>query len=260
MFERPTRKKDAFVSRMKTTTSKPIRIFANNCKFVGFDPINNDAGYIIKLAVSKENPCYDLLLNWDKQGLDAAFTNFKEWFPNSDLTDEQLNNYFRPTIANSSIISALVSYVKEPVEVKIGKLETSSFGAYQWNREELKKMRCSIELESQGLYFYPKRFGIRWSVRKIYFHLMNDDIIENIIDPKKEEIEQEWERDIKEIGIEIAKNIVYYEKMIDDYKNMELEMQKYLIEAKKELSMTEKWNQALENVRLQMSIYQRIQN
>jgi len=99
----------------------------------------------------------------------------------------------------------------------------------------------SLEIEAQGLYFFPKKFGIRWIVNKIAFY--NESLINNdndeIID--KESIEEEWDKEISQIKEVINGDIQLLTDKINVLSTFTHDLDNIFENAKKEES-TEQWN------------------
>jgi hypothetical protein len=256
MFDAPIRKKDTFVSRMKTIRGKPVRIHCTKCRFIGIHRLEGDQGYVLKLILPRESIAYETITEWDSNALQTTIANFAKWFPNSELNEEQLQSYFRRSIQPPMFLTVLVSSIKEPIDVRYKTENVTMTQLQQMDRQHLKELMCTVEIESQGLYFHPKKYGIRWLVRKLVL-LQSDNIsdIEDVEPTNRTEIEMEWVNDARDACTSMENQIqMYYEKIHKLERNIR-EIQENLEIAKKQPQMDKIWNEALETVRL--AIFQR---
>lgn len=262
MFDPPLRKKDVYVSRIKTKRGKPIRIQCANTRFIGMQSLDDDQGYIIKVGFSKDSLALEQVSTWDRAAFQQTMEHFSDWFPNSEMTDEQLRQYFRPSVTPPSLMTVIASNIQEPILVQLDDMEVSMHHLFELERDVLRGFYCQIELEAQGLYFHPKKYGIRWMIRKIIFtrKKLHSENEQDILPNNKDDIETQWHNDIQETFQQIQQDISQHEQRIVELREAMVSIQKSLEIAKTCSSMDKTWNDALEQVRYEMAKYQRHPN
>jgi tetrahydromethanopterin S-methyltransferase subunit B len=196
---------------------------------------NKDKKYIF------ENPV-DAYGKYENSGV--AIVNNNKWF-NNNLQEDEIHEFFRPSLnTEQDTMTVMISDIRDIIithnESVIDSLENI----------DLKNphIELSLEIEAQGLYFFPKKFGIRWIVNKLSIY--NSDLIssENTIDSDnlidKVDIENEWECEVDTIKESIEKDITIFKSKITSLEKYSNDIQESLETAKNTLDIGE-WNAKL---------------
>ncbi len=259
MFEPPVRKKDVYVSRMRTPRNKPVRIRVHNLRFLGIHPLEGTLGFLLKFALPKDSPAIEEFKEWDQAGLTATMQQFPSWFPSSAMPPNQIEQCFRSSLDAPCVLTALASSLKQPTELRVQNHDVTLKALFAWNRDNLRQLVCSVDLEAQGLYFYPKRFGIRWMIRSLRFadpsNLTGET--EDLTPANKMDIEQDWKEEISETVGSIHAMCESYRAKLQELEELEHQLVTSFEEAVSQTSMNKTWNQSLENVRSKITAYQK---
>lgn len=264
MFDPPIRKKDVYVSRIRTSKGRPVRISGNNTRFLGMHRLDEDQGYLIKIGFPKDSTALEKLGQWDQLAFQNTIRHFTDWFPHSEMTDEQLHTYFRTSVTTPSCVTIMASTTQEPLQIQLDDMDVTMGQLFQIERDVLRGLYCHLEMEAQGLYFHPKRFGIRWVLRKIILsrtrteHATEEDILPSMME--KAAIEEQWMRDVADMCDQMEKNIEMHRQQIASLEQDKADLQKWMEMARATPKMDPVWNESLENVRSKIAFYQRQSN
>lgn len=259
MFEPPVRKKDVYVSRIRTSRNKPVCIRMHNVRFLGIHPLEGNVGFLLKFALPMDSFAVEELKEWDQKAFGSTMDKFARWFPSSAMSTEQIEQCFRSSLTPPCILTALASSVKQPRELQVKNEEVSITRLFGWNRDDLRSMACSLDIEAQGLYFYPKRFGIRWMIRSLRFldPDTNQHHIEDLTPANKADVESELKGELNETIESIRELRDSYRAKMTELEKLEKEMEEAFAEALVQPSMNKNWNQSLELVRSKITAYQK---
>lgn len=213
MFQTPIRKRGAFVSKVVDGNGKAVKLKLSGSKIIAIHKLSNDNGYMLKLWLPKSSLAYDTIANMDDTAFEAVLKNNQKWFHN-DLTEDQIKEYFRYCL-DKETLCILVSSVMLPRSIYIENQLVDDFQVlFEMERKDISKLSVTCNIEVQGLYFYPNRFGIRWILRDIY--LSND--IPDELDPlemcDRAEMESFWNHELGEVVESIENDIQILENKI----------------------------------------------
>lgn len=260
MIHAPEKYKDYYMSRVTRKNNKNFIVKVPDCKVAGIHALANDNGYVIKMYIPTDSIAAETMADIDAMAIKAASDNNREWFANG-LSNDKINEYFR-TCSVDGFADVLVSAIKVPrnIEWRGDLVEDFSQVALTLGRE-LKAMDCSCTLEAQGLYFYPKKFGIRWIVRDIAFRdralQTTDDDVEAIGPETTEarEIEAFWEKELQDVRDMIKKDMEALYARIDKLATFKRELMDMLETAKTEKTCSSSWDSQLDNLRCHIFRY-----
>jgi hypothetical protein len=192
----PKRKRNNYVSRVCSTDQHPVIIKITDAKVLNVH--NTPSGDLVRVWIPHESAAFRELRQVDTACLDAVIANNEKWFSN-DLTEQAIRDYFREslnTVHNSFV--AAIAEDREPVITLNGTVT---------HLDSLHKYPdiAYIEVEAQGLYFFETKCGVRWLLRKMVLNTHEDDI-----DPNKQEIEDQWRRDVDDLRKKVATNCRVY--------------------------------------------------
>lgn len=198
-FALPQRRKDAYVARMRTTGgNKAVTVKIAQCQVVSVKAVRGASGdgdggdgdgrasgaggaggggYVVKLLLPADSPTTEHLLAIDAEAQRAGAERNGAWFRNN-LTADDMRALFRPAIGPAAgggarPIAVLASDVKEPRPLALDGAELDGAAALAelatgaQGRAALRACQATCVLEAQGLYFYARRFGVRWRLRSL---------------------------------------------------------------------------------------------
>jgi hypothetical protein len=193
-FSLPQRRKNAFVSRMRTAAgNKAIVVKIGGCQVLSVKSLVSSAdsaqdgagagggggsGYLAKILLPLDSPATQRMLAMDAEAETAGAEKNAAWFSNN-LTPDDMRAMFRASIGaspdggDSLLATVLVSDVKEPRPLTLDGIELDSSEAIAEmsltaaGRAQLRGCQATCVLEAQGLYFYARRFGVRWCLRSL---------------------------------------------------------------------------------------------
>jgi len=195
-FGLPQRRKNAFVSRMRTIgDNKAIVVKIAECQVLSVKPLMSSSdlaqdggagggaasGYLMKVLLPADSPATQRMIALDSAAENAGAEKNAAWFSNN-LTPDDMRAMFRASIgaspdggagAGSLLATVLVSDVKEPRPLTLdgvhldGSEALAAMSAGASDRATLRSCQATCVLEAQGLYFYARRFGVRWCLRSL---------------------------------------------------------------------------------------------
>jgi len=190
-FSLPQRRKNAFVSRMRTAAgNKAIVVKISGCQVLSVKSLVSSAdsaqdsggggsGYLAKILLPADSPATQRMIAIDAEAETAGADKNSAWFSNN-LTPDDMRAMFRASIGASPtgdssplLATVLVSDVKEPRPLTLDGIELDSSEALAEmsltaaGRAQLRGCQATCVLEAQGLYFYARRFGVRWCLRSV---------------------------------------------------------------------------------------------
>jgi Family of unknown function (DUF5871) len=260
MIHAPEKYKDYYMSRVTRKNNKNFVVKVPDCKVLGIHTLANDNGYVIKMWVPPDSIASDTMADIDAMSMKAASDNNREWFTNG-LSDEQINEYFRPCIdPSTNIADILVSSIKVPRSILWHGDSVDDFhNIATAPMREWKTMECSCTLEAQGLYFYKKKFGIRWIVREIAFHVINDlsqdDDHEATGQEERKDIEDFWENELQEVRSMVKADMDALYGRIDHLATFKKDLLDIFEAAKSEKTCNSSWDQQLDKLNRQIFCY-----
>lgn len=213
-IERPKRKVNCFVSRIPG-----VKIYLDDVKVVNTHHTEN--GTLFRLWIPRTSYVYRELQDIDKQCLETILAKNGEWF-NNNLTYDQIKDYYRPcldTVHDTIIIL--------------------SRGTQNLTGHQEPCQDASLCIELEGLFFYSTKCGPKWRLRNVVKTDPGD------LQPDKQEIDSQWERDAQELRMSIKMSKDRYTEYCDTLNN-DLNMQLQIITAESEMS--EKWSNACEEL------------
>lgn len=265
IFHDPVRKKDAFVARVQrrngsgsgSTKGGNFILKATECKLASIRVLKDGGGCLLKVWLPPGCHAEEEVTSMDQTALDAIRVNNGTWFRNN-LSEEKMIEYFRPALAEGQPFTVLVSDMREPDPP--GEWDTLK----RMDARSLRSVMVNCIFEAQGLFFYPKRFGIRWMLRGI--RIQRDEEEEDIVGegacrenngdgqdifhgkggPLLSEadcrgIEESWESEVDAFSAKVDAKILELEEK-------KREVQGWLQAAKDAPQFGREWNEALEKL------------
>lgn len=249
----PEKRKDHYVSQVTTGRKhqQPFTVRVSDARVVGIHELANDAGYLVKLWIAPDNPALDAITDVDREVIDTSIEHNQEWFANS-LSRDKINEYFRPCV-NQQVCSVIVSTVKVPRSLVVCGTTVDDFSCVQ-SAPAVKRLTCDCTLEIQGVYFYPKKFGVRWIVRTL--ELYDGNVVPSATASAdapsgwdREEIEDFWRTEVQEAHELIGSDITALYAKIDALAALKRDLTDSLKAARRLPECDSTWDEQLESLK-----------
>jgi len=203
LLHNPKKKATNYVAKITDDIGKTIRIKIPTCNIVYLRE-QPTGGHLLRLIISKDLDQYKEIQQIDDTICENAILNNQKWF-NNNLQESEIKEFFRPSLnIVQDTMTVMISDIKDTI-ITLNGTVLDSIDEVDYNNSSID---LSLEIEAQGLYFFPKKFGIRWSVNKLTFTNVdllykndNDDSIDRLF------IENEWDNEISFIKESIIKDI-----------------------------------------------------
>lgn len=255
MFHTPTKKLGTYVSRVTGDDGKALKIQIHNVHVLAVHRVSSGNGYIFRIGVPKSTYAAEEIIKLDEGALDIVKQQNAAWFSNS-MPTETIEEYFRPAWSRDQM-SVLVTTPKrilwenEIVDHVDGLLYHYSSDVY--------KYYASVSLEAQGIYFYPKKFGVRWILKDIAFHEDHtDSVASNTFEwIHRDEVEDFWSTEVSHVVTDIAGDICKLKKQIADMEMLQLQLKSKMENAKNEKDVSSDWHENLEWIKDRVMDYRR---
>lgn len=215
-------------------------------------PIKSDNGYVLSLYTSPESFGYHKIKEVEEFAVQQVINNYRKWF-NTDVSISKIREYFCPTINTYNICTVHTSIFKPPTVIVDGdkRDEIAEICCDSRLLRKLKTVKCSCTVDITGLYFYPKKFGLKLSLRKIHFiqnvHNPHDDVGAVSID--KRQIEDEWATELEEFRVVIEDDKRCIQEKMAKLDRLYENARDMYTHAVGESQCTDAWNTNLESLR-----------
>lgn len=214
----PEKKKHAFLAKLSTfhrpSHNKPgkqakVKLRMDDVNIVHVAPMNSsEARYILKVLLLENTPEIQRLFEIDERVKNETKVRNGNWFKNS-LDENTIDTLFRQSIhPTNRNFTVLLSETNDPTIYIDGKLVEGTDAVFVSLNDKtlLRDRQVDIEIEAQGLCFYPQKFGVRWIISKLSITSLNVDSNDSP-DIDKHSIEQCWESDIRDLSDRIDQDI-----------------------------------------------------
>lgn len=255
-FHPPDKRKDYYVSRIThPTKNTSFYVKVEDATVLGVHRIPNEGGYVIKLWVPPESEVNDIMAELDTRSIATSIEKNQEWFGNG-LTEEKIHEYFRSSIDNN-VCTVMVSPIKIPRRISVGHQEVDDFDELLAKHRNLKSMTCTCVIELQGLYFYPKKFGLKWIIRDIalYDPYGAGNAGDDVDEPEKEDIEHAWKVELEEVKDMIKDDTAKLYERVNELMDFKKSLVELLTAAKNEDSCNSTWDEKLETLKTKIFQY-----
>lgn len=253
MFLAPFKKSKSYVSEIRNKQGKPFLVKISNVHIQDVFHLKEHQGHVLQVGVPSDANAFDVIRTLDESALQETLKRKDKWFPRAaELTHEKVLEYFRPSMASNSI-SVLVSASKEPEEVIWYEENVECIDRIlRKGKRALREATASLTIEAVGIYYFEKKFGIRWILRSIAFH---ERPTVDLADINKSEIETYWCEDVAEVGIMMDQDIERLFQKIEWLKTERGIMEGMLKEACAMDEISPIWNARLEGLRERVARY-----
>jgi len=236
----PEKKKDLFVAQITNKKGRVVRVSLRDTKIFHVQPLNSDGGYLLKIFVPHDSAAHETVTDLDERAVKDVITNNEAWFENR-LSQQHIQEFFRPCI-DRECMSVIVSASKIPRTITYNSVSLDSFDTLLQRNVTKANVECT--LEATGLYFYPKKFGIKWILRdiEVYSGVVCDEPECN----EKRDVEDFWAQELQELSSSIDADISTLSDKIDKLREFQKNLQDLLSSAKSERECTSTWNETLD--------------
>lgn len=209
LFKKPERKLDSFLVPIRSETNGKVRIrMVDDVVLQKVLQVSGQDAYVIQCLV-KDNSILQALASYDEQALQHVVENCNIWFGTS-LSEDKIRDMFMPSLNKHMEMRSLVSAVAEPRVV----LNNNPLGSFYdllpflQSRNDLSSLRVIVEMDAQGIYIRPKKFGVRWMVRSL--RVVDEDAMhkESTFDLcTRMDVNQQLGNDVDELAERVAMEI-----------------------------------------------------
>lgn len=248
----PVKKQNNYVARVTdpSVSGGPVRmrVCAN---FMAFVPLDK-GGRTMRVHVQDPDIAAKISAIDDFVRAETISRN-AEWFDN-DMDDDAINTLFRDSLNKlRSTMTVLLSDTREA--------NWYSRGEYLDSEPEGGSLdpgtALVLDVEIQGLFFYPKKFGIRWIVRNVNINLdtdtADDDAGEDLCD--REQIEECWRQDVAEVASQIDRDIARLQDSVAKLQATKLSIASELEEVRARKSVDAEWEKRLKDLAKRCATY-----
>jgi hypothetical protein len=238
VLHNPRKKATSYVAKITDDFGKTIRMKIPECKaiYLKEQPSN---GHLLRIVLPKDTEAYNKIQEIDENICQNAVKNNQKWF-NNNLESIEIKEFFRPSLnIVENTMTTMIIDIKDTLitlnDTVIDSVENIDF--------KNSNNRLSLEIEAQGLYFFPKKFGIRWIVNKLSIYVDYPETTEDEeIDRKT--IEEDWEKELDVLNDHIEEDIDFLHKKIESLKASSQKL-KSLLDMAKSAQTSESWNDHL---------------
>lgn len=250
IIQPPEKMRNYYLSQITTSGNRNVVLKLEGICIIDIGVLADDVGYTMHVWVPKDCPAYEKIVELETIAFESVIKHRKDWFK-TELPQEKISEYFRTCIGANNIVPIIVSNLKPP-GIVMQDADISDFSQLQsYNIRKLRKMHCECKVEVSGLYFYPKKFGIRLTLRSITLKNANANGADNDIsfESYREDIEHDWAVEVKEACSLLQADEDMLLKKIEKLHSIKQQMYGLLSTAKSQDNCTKKWNQDLEDLR-----------
>jgi hypothetical protein len=222
--------------------------------------ITKGGGYVLNIYIS-DSDVENLIVNIDEQVKVETKKKNGKWFKNS-LDDDVIDAMFRPAINTlNHTMKLLISETRDPNIYYDGVLLDSVASILSLEGlSSLKSKYITAEIEAQGLFIYPKKFGVRWIINTI--SIQSQEYVPDESDIGNESewvdksiIEASWLADITELKEHIAQDIKHFRSRIEHLTEVEKDIQAQFEAATNMSCVSYQWNDRLNSISRACSKY-----
>lgn len=256
MFLAPVKKHKAYVSEIKTKSGKAYTVNLRNVHIQDiFHMKNSDGGYVLQVGVPIDSLVFANICTLDEMALQETLNKNKSWFQNS-LSKDKISEYFRSSLSTTApSLSVTVSENKEPILLDWHGSTIPCFdGIAAFGKKRIRAAYVDLVLEASGLYFYEKKFGVRWILKSARFS--ESPIVElDDVRVDREEIEHFWREEVENVATSLDNDVQTLTHKIEMLNQEKGTLYSLLQKAQEMEAMDVLWNDCLEELRDRVAKY-----
>jgi hypothetical protein len=240
----PKKKSTNYVAKITDDYGKNIRLKIPYCKAQYLkDNTANGCGHLLRIILPKDSEQYGRIKEIDETICSYTVQNNQKWF-NNNLSPDEIREFFRHSLNTEQYTMTIMIIDIKDIVIRVNDIVIDILEEVDFTNPTL---YLSLEIEAQGLYFFPKKCGIRWIVNKLslYSEYPLNTTPDDFID--KYTVENEWELEISNIEKTIENDIANYNKKIASMSNYLKELKEDLQNVKT-IDFTEDWNYKLQDL------------
>jgi hypothetical protein len=234
----PEKKRDVFVAHITNEKGRVVRVNLQDTKIFHVQPLKNDA-WTLQIYIPHDTQAHATVTELDERAIVAVIANNEEWFENK-LSQQHIHDYFRPCI-DRECVSVIVSSSKVPRSVSYNGMSLNAFE--ELLVRDITKLQCECTFEASGLYFYPKKFGIKWVLRDI--DVYDKPTCDEPECNDKKEIEEFWKQELHDFNSTIDEDIKSLGDKVATLQSLKKELRDILEEATSQRECNTAWNEHL---------------
>ena len=222
-----------------TDNKRPLCLSFFKVNLVQVHPLSHQQGFALILKISPNEYNYKELEHIEESIIDKLVENNPKWFKN-DLSREKIEQLFKSSIHQNELC-VYYSNLRTP--------ETKITDFAKWFNDRKYSMpipvKCSIKCD--GMFIYPKKFNLRWTL--VGFNEFEDNGQEIEIDLEERlSIENYWktkyEQKIELLNMEIKEHNL----IIEEKEKMKDQLENYFHKIKQIENLNE-WDSEIERFR-----------
>lgn len=200
----PTRKSKYYFCKLVDENKKQVSLKIPYASILHIVTLSNQQGYQVELNISQDHSAADLIKSIENLCIESLIKYNKKWFRNG-LDESKILSMFDSTLVQDRMycyISLLRSHLNIPNFTDIP----------EWIHTVKDKLPKTIHIKllCDGLFIYPKRFGLRWIVDSI--QEFQEDIHE--ISPDYDDIIQYWQSRVDSAKLEIKQKLESMDRLM----------------------------------------------
>ena len=245
----PKKTSKNFVSKITTDNLKPVQLKIPFSKFMSSQEF--EGGKLIHCWIPKESPTIEKIQEIDEIILNSVKKNNTKWFANN-LDESKINEFYRPSfnIIRSKMTVLLSKYKHSNIFINNKEIIDEDFDLTTY---DFKDKKIVLDIEAQGLYFYPQKFGIRWIIRSLSIYSNEENENDIIYDEK--DIENDWNDTIQEFIDTIDTNCNLLENKISNLQLLKKDIQDDYLKALSISKNSLEWMEIFEKISKKISKY-----
>lgn len=242
----PEKRLHYYVSHLVDSKKTNVRFHAHDVQIVSMDELENDEGCVVRAWIPHSSTEYDMIQKIEDFVFDTVSMKHKEWFK-LEMSQDKLRQYFRSCIDTHGVATIYVSSIKTP-RLRFNGQDIDDIT----NVRDFKRKKCECEFEVSGVYFYPKKFGIKLMLRSMEINDNNrrvDEHEEGCVHVDKEAVEQEWENEIEAFSASLDSDVELLQRKLVYIDELRQRLRNTLQNARCQPECTKCWNDSLESLR-----------
>lgn len=184
LLQAPVKKSNYYYCKL---TDNQARLFSLKIPFCSLQQawlLSKQQGYLLHLRVPRDDFAKETIQELENFCIQELVKNNKKWFRN-ELEESKIQEMYDSCISQDVLhiyVSSLRSYLTGP-GAEMGVCDWLENGKHKFPQ----LVQCTVVCD--GLFIYPKKFGLRWVIREIgeYQEQEHEDIL-----PEVQDIVEHW--------------------------------------------------------------------
>lgn len=243
IIDAPEKRRHHYVCNIRNHRNKPIVLQNEDAKIIRVNEL--EEGYSLDICLQSD--MVEKIRSIEQTILSSVIDNHKKWFK-TDMSNDKIKEYFYSCLSDN-IVTVHVSNYKPPY-IQWLNAQIDITDMYLKPHRDLKASTCKCTIEASGIYFYPKRFGMKFALRSLQtYDTSREEYIEDDENTDKMLVESEWKHEIDDFIDLLDRDIQRLHEKVQTITNIKSEINAMFLTATKEATCTNEWNQLLESLR-----------